>query len=171
MANNHIDWNDPDNDRRLREYVAAKMSGGQIAAAFGATRNTVIGACHRKKLKLLGHARVGIGLDQSPAPKRKPPRVKFRLLPKYSMTITDTIMPERAPPPATSIPKPEHLGVQIYDLNDYKCKAIEDDKTYCGHPVKQSEDGLKIKSFCPYHCAVFYTKEKPFYYVDQRRRK
>ena len=52
-----IDWKDPNNQNKLKDLVALKLTSSQIAFRLKCTRGAVIGACNRLGFQLAGKGR------------------------------------------------------------------------------------------------------------------
>ncbi len=107
---------------QLHQLVADGLSGGQIGAALGVTRNTIIGKVRRLGLSLL-HAKT--------PPKPRVPRKRARL------PWQPKIIHQPFPTEATDLPpEPVANPVTLMQLNEHTCRwpVHQDGETalFCG---------------------------------------
>lgn len=120
--------------RLLGECVSAR----EIAVRFGVTRNTVIGYCTRRKLKM--QAPTGRRAETSAARKGKP-LDKPRKAPDRPVPARKPDVPLPPPLPATAYPVPlGGVGVPFLDMGREQCRrplwGLQDRiGNVCGLPV------------------------------------
>lgn len=140
-------WNET-SEARLSELVGQKLSSRQIATIlsnefFPATRNTVIGKCHRMKL-VLHHGQAG-PKQGTPSPLRGR-KVESRKAPSKPMGWVKIARPkyvepgdtgERQPPTPDAFAIPVSNRVKLMDLRETHCRfpsgdPSEEDFGFCG---------------------------------------
>jgi len=142
------DWNE-DAVARLRLMHSEGYTGGQIALAFGVSRNTIIGKTHRLHLGQRGMptdpVRMAPTVSQQPTKSRAKPRSEWkRKAPRTSLpTLATPINPRPLPPPEPSTA----TAVTTLAIAPGQCKwPLNDGKPewlHCGAPA----DG----SYCEHH--------------------
>jgi len=125
--------------------VADGLSGGQIGAALGISRNAVIGKVHRLGLSLHGKCSEGAGIKQT-----RPASPRRHSLPApadnsgfYAIASAKPVQP---PPPS---------GLTLFDLRSDTCRwPLNDGRPefyFCGEPPAPNSP------YCAEHTAVAFS--------------
>ncbi len=142
-------WTDSEINE-LKNLWTKGLSGSQIAAVLGKSRNSIIGKAHRLKLEYRGN-RPPPG--QVPKPKQHKKRIRTKrpvtsMLTKYTKSTPPVFYPASQP----VAPRPP---ISIMELDDSRCREI----------VGRGNDGLAVycgdmtfsgKPYCAAHCAMNY---------------
>ena len=101
-------WSDEDL-QRVRDLATAGQSAAGIAAAFGVTRNSICGLCHRKSIPLRGEGRK----KERPAPR---PRQDPPVRPVRAVVTRPPL--QRAPKPVAAAPLPQPRPAPLANTSD-----------------------------------------------------
>jgi GcrA cell cycle regulator len=163
------EWS-PELAEELRRLVALKMSAGQIAERLHVTRNSVVGKCHRLKMRLLAQehrvtikadrvAAKSVRRDASTPPKFQPkPPVRFEPKPPTFSNAKDPFR-QLVPPQELILPTSVQLTVDDMDFARQCRFPLGDPCTaefrYCGAPSH------KERVYCEPHCRLSYIGFQP----------
>ncbi len=146
-----MDWHTASKDEReqfLREKADLQLSAGAVAAMFGVTRSTILGAAHRGGIKFHGTSK------GHPPAKKAAPAVIRKVSP----------VPRYVPPKPVPLVMPEGARATIGTLKSgvchfpmYKHPRERKDPVnlpYCGHPTDNGTDKTPI--YCAFHRKTMY---------------
>jgi hypothetical protein len=141
----------------VSDLASKGFSAKNIALELiGRNRNSVIGMCHRRGIKLLQKTRQK---EQPYLPLSNKEREKKKQ-PNYNINKPKKV---RLPPIKVLETHKDENFVPLYktleDLRYFECKAIVGpiknmETPYCGHPV------VAGKSWCPYHFKIYTVPSK-----------
>ena len=134
----------------LKVRALAGQAASTIAAAFGITRNAVLGKTNRLKIRMGATASTS---DRSHKPKRL---YKRKLYPGWKPMPAQKTLPAAAPRPA-QVPSCKPIG--LMQLKADSCRYIVDGEglaaMFCGAASE------KDRSYCSLHCSMVYTTRIP----------
>lgn len=155
-------WANPELVRRLRELWDAGRSGSDIANTLSKefklklSRNSVIGAAHRLRLKLRGTPHKQITTEEGKrAHRERKERSAFKVS-HYAMS------PGRLYPQPTPYLIPINGGIPILSLKSSHCRAvIGRDEGAAGLARFCGAERVPGKAWCQHHLEKFTTKAGP----------
>jgi len=149
-----IDWRNLSTEEKIefvKGGIAKNMTSGMIANEIvGATRNAVIGVCHRFGLQLPGKSAMRSAQTKEPEA-RNPQRPRAaRSKPAYRPPAPPPA--KQAEPPADAVPDevkpvPRHRRVSMLQLTEHTCKwplnqsyitVPVDEMMFCGNPKEMT---------------------------------